>query len=433
MVGLRSLAPIGATVLTLTVAACGSSSTGGPAGGSAGADTGTGSLQFAVFNPFSGPDASFGPEQYAGCAPAVKAIAVAGGILNHKSVTCKVADSRGDPADAVPAAEQLVASNSNLVGLLGPSSDEAAATVPLFARAKLPMFGDTGQALFNTSTYKYFWRITPPDDAVGYAMALFAHQQGYTSVAALFGNDISSQGSAPTIQSGFKKLGGTLTKVQNVALGQPSYRTEVSAMVASHPQALFIEADPQTSATYLSEVDQLSHPIPVIGTDGTTQPPWQKAVSGALGAKTVGQYYRGAQPFAPTTGPAHALWLTQLHAAGSAVQSPISQWENDSFAEAAWDSVNVMALAMELAHSSRPSVYNAFIPKVTGGGAGAVIVHDFADGKAAILAHKPIMYVGASGPIAFDRYNNSPGGFEIVKSDGTTVKTYTAHDLQSLK
>ncbi len=260
-----------------------------------------------MFNPFSGPDASFGPEQNAGCVPAAKAIVAAGGILKHTQIGCSVADSRGDPADAVPAAQQLIASTSHLVGLLGPSSDEAAATVPLFNRSQIPMFGDTGQKLFNQSTNKYFWRITPPDDAVGLAMALYGHQQGYTRAAAVFGTDISSQGTAPTVISGYKKLGGTLTAVANVALGQPSYRSEVSKLVAGHPQALFIEADPQTSATLLTELTQLYHPIPIIGTDGTTQPPWQKAVTQAIGQATMTKFYRGAQPYAPDQrrGPHH--------------------------------------------------------------------------------------------------------------------------------
>ena len=150
----RRAALLAVPSLVLGLAACGSHS-------SASGSSGTGPLTFAVFNPFSGPDASFGPEQLAGCIPAAAAINAVGGILAHKKVVCKTSDSRGDPADAVPAAEQLIATTSSLVGVLGPSSDEASATVPLFNRARIPMFGDTGQAVFNQSSFKYFYRITP--------------------------------------------------------------------------------------------------------------------------------------------------------------------------------------------------------------------------------------------------------------------------------
>jgi hypothetical protein len=86
---------------------------------------------------------------------------------------------------------------------------------------------------------------------------------------------------------------------------------------------------------------------------------------------------------------------------------------------------------MELSKSTNPIVYNTYITKVTS--PGHVIVHDFAQGKAAILAGKAITYVGTTGPITFDQYQNSPGSFEINKSDASTVKTYSAADLQSAK
>jgi branched-chain amino acid transport system substrate-binding protein len=414
--------------LAITVAACGSR--GSPGGG----PSGHGPLTFAVFNPFSGPDASFGPEQLAGCVPAAAAIDAAGGIGGHTKVVCKTADSRGDPADAVPAAEQLIATTSSLVGVLGPSSDEASATVPLFNRAHIPMFADTGQAVFNHSAFSYFYRITPPDDAVGYAMSVYAHQKGYATAAAVFGNDISSQGSLPTVVAGFKKLGGKIVLTQKIPLDQSSYRTEVSALTAAHPDVIFTEADPQTSATYLSELKQLGHLGPFIGTDGTTQPPWLKAVGHAIGTANLKRDYVGAQPFAPTTGVPYGLWLSQIKAVKSQVTQPASQWYGDSYSMAAWDSINLMALAMVAAKSTSPAVFRPWIAKLARPSPGAVVVHDFGQGKAALQHGKTIQYVGSTGQITFDRWQNSPGAFEIVSSDGATkVATYTAAQISAAK
>jgi len=65
---------------------------------------------------------------------------------------------------------------------------------------------------------------------------------------------------------------------------------------------------------------------------------------------------------------------------------------------------------------------------------GAVVVHDFAQGKAALSHGKTIQYVGATGQISFDRWQNSPGAFEIVSSDGSTkVATYTAAQVAAAK
>lgn len=410
------------------VAGCGSSTS------ASGKDTGTNPLVYAAFNPFSGPDASFGPEEMAGCIPAAAAVQAAGGILNHKQVSCKAVDSRGDPADAVPAAESLIATTGGLQGIIGPSSDEATATVPLFNRAHIPMVGDTGQAAFDHSNFQYFFRITAPDDAVGYAMALYAHDKGYTRAVGVFGADISSQGTAPTAAAGFRHLGGTIM-MQKVPLDQASYRTEVLQVAAYKPQVVFTEADPQTDGTYMAELRQLYHLIPIIGTNGTNQPPWFKAVGGAIGSNNLLTYYAGAQPYAPLTGASYQEWRKELAAVSTKVPQPVAQWETDSYSMSYWDTVNLMALAAEMAKSTNPQVFTPYIVKVTTPKPGAVIVHNFAEGKQALLAGKQIQYIGAVGPITFDQWRNSPGQFEVVKADTalTPIVTYTAQQVQAAR
>src|SRR5258708_17364294 len=96
----------------------------------------------------------------AGCESAVKSVNAAGGVLGLK-LRCLAVDTRGDPADAVPAANKMLATTSNVFGVIGPSSDEADATAPLINQAKVPMFADTGEASFVQNSLKYLWR-TPP-------------------------------------------------------------------------------------------------------------------------------------------------------------------------------------------------------------------------------------------------------------------------------
>jgi hypothetical protein len=78
-------------------------------------------------------------------------------------------------------------------------------------------------------------------------------------------------------------------------------------------------------------------------------------------------------------------------------------------------------------------VYNPYIVKVTAPSPGAVQVNTFAAGKKALLAGKKIQYVGAVGPIVFDPYHNSPGGFEIVKPDGTAITTFSPAAIAAVK
>ena len=143
--------------------------------------------------PFTGPDAALGPTYLVSCDAATNAINNAGGVLGH-TFTCKAVDTRGDPADAVPAVRQMYASTSNLALVIGCTSDEAASVVPIFSANKTVSFCMTGQSEFDHVKFPYFYRLVPPDLSESYAMVAIAQDlQHYKRIALAFGNDIGSQ------------------------------------------------------------------------------------------------------------------------------------------------------------------------------------------------------------------------------------------------
>ena len=307
-----------ATVAALSSAACGSTAAGGGGGGGGGG--GKGPLEIAIFHTYSGANAAYGPEAAAGCYPAERVINAAGGILGHQ-LHCTPVDSKGDPADAVPAANRLIASSSSLVGVLGGGSDEATAVVPLFQQAQIPIFSTTGQSSFDRTTASYFWRILSPDAAQGSAMAAAAKKLGYTRVAPLFGNDVAAQGSAPTAIAGVKRLQLSLVANQTLAVGQSSYRSEANAMSAAKPQAIVTEADPQTSATYFSELSQLGQ-VPALITDPVSQEPnWRKAMGGAIGTSLLNRQDYAVVAYSPPTSAAYKVFTAALNASAKQVRS----------------------------------------------------------------------------------------------------------------
>ncbi len=428
---------VGLAVVVLVAAGCGGGKSGSAgttaAGVTAAATQKVGTLAIANFNPFSGGDADFGPEMMAGCIPAVKLINEAGGVLGNQ-MSCVAVDTRGDPADAVPAASKMLATTSHLVGVLGPSADEAQATAPVIDAAKVPMFADTGEAAFDKSKYAYFYRLTPADDVKGYALAQWAHDKGYTRAAAVFGADIGAQSDVPTLLRAFQKLGGTIVSNQKLALDQSSYRTEVTKMLAAKPQVIFTEADPQTDATFLSELKQLHGMIPVIGTETTLQANWLKAVSGAVGSADLAKYVTGMQPYAPTNGVAWTTYNKALLASSKQVPKP-SQWSGDPYTMTYYDGVNLVALAVVASKSVQPATFAPWIVKLTRKSPGATTVYSYAQGEKALAAGKTIRYVGAGGEIAFDKWHNSSGAFEAARSVNGKVKivgTVTAEQIAAL-
>ena len=102
-----------------------------------------------------------------------------------------------------------------------------------------------------------------------------------------------------------------------------------------------------------------------------------------------------------------------------------------------YDGMNILALAMIEANSTVGSVYNSDVLKVVTARSGATVVHNFADGKAALSKGKTIQYVGLSGPVAFNKYHNTTGDFAANTftadgSGGTTVGTISGAQVLKL-
>ena len=387
----------GLALAGLALAACGGS-TG--SGGSSG-----GTLEIAAFSPFTGPNAPYGYFQYTGCVAAAHAINGAGGVLGHQ-LTCKIVDNRGEPADAVPAANNMLASSPNLVGIVDGDSGLMSPTVPLFNQAHIPDLSAGGDVQFDKNPYPYFWRTTPGDDVAGFTLAAYVkYGTKFTRVAAVFGNDQAAQGNVPGLVAGAKNLGLDIVSNQAIALDQSTYETEVQKIIASHPQVIVTESDPQTAGVLLGNLKQAGWHGPIVGTSGTLGTDYDKAAIAALGKATYESQFVRIISYAPQSGPAFDAWKTALLASGKLIKNPASD-ETAIYAELPYDHTTMIALAMLAAHSTSPVTFNPFIAKITQGG---TVVHTFAQGKAALAAGKTIDYVGVTGQVSFDRYHNSAG------------------------
>jgi len=382
-------------------------------------------LTIADVAPFTGPDAALGPTYLVSCDAATNAINNAGGVLGDK-LTCKGVDTRGDPADAVPAVRQMYASTSNVALVIGCTSDEAASVVPIFGAEKTVSFCMTGQSEFDHVKFPYFYRLVPPDLSEAYAMIAIAHDMlHYKKVALAFGNDIGSQAFVQPAISAIKKAGDTLSANETLDLSATTFRTEAAAVVNSHPDVILTEALGPTDATFLSEVKQLNggKMIPVIGTSATIAPSWFKSVAAAVGASTLASDYWADNLITATSGAAFNAFKTAIYAEkGKVGQSgDFSTYLTAPGAVHLYDGINLAALAMIESKSTTGSVYKADIEKIGDGVPGATVVDSFAQGVAALKAGKQIKYVGPGGPTSFDAYHDSAGLFQVDRygSDGS--------------
>jgi ABC-type branched-subunit amino acid transport system substrate-binding protein len=415
----KFVAALGAMV---ALAACGGSTSTGGSG------LGSGPLLVGVIAPFSGADAALGPAYYAACLAAAPSINNNGGV-GGRQVSCQKFDSRGEPADGVPAANAMIAGNTNLMAVVGCTSDEAAAVAPIIDRAHIPMFCMTGQTEFNKTTLKYFHRLVPADIYDAYAMvgsALYGPgHTPYKKAALVFGNDIGSQAFVAPATNAFTKLGGTIAINQAINLTPgTSYRTEVATMLATHPDVILTEAL-GAAGTYLKEVKTQNggQMIPFIGTSATIDPTWFQQVRDAIGVSDLVKYYAGVDLGYSFSGPAYDEFITNLNAAASTFADAPKYKQRGSTLHL-YDGIIMTALAMNATNSADPTVYNSKIKEIANGTSGATVVTTYKEGVAAIKAGKSIQFVGAGGLNSFDAYNNSVSGYIWVTYDnqGNEVK-----------
>jgi branched-chain amino acid transport system substrate-binding protein len=413
---LRTFATVlAAAALAAGMSACGSSGSSGSTGTSSGPTGST--LTVADVAPFSGPDAALGPTYLATCFGATTAINNAGGVLGHK-LACKTVDTRGDPADAVPAVNQLFATTSSLALVIGCTSDEAASVVPIINSHKMAMFCMTGQSEFDHTVFPYFYRLVPPDLEESYAMVAIAQELNYKRIALAFGNDIGSQTFIQPAISALKKAGITLTTNQTLDLKATTFRTEAEAIIQSHPDAIMTEALGNADPTLFAEIKQLNNGkmIPIVATSAAISPPFFKAAAAAVGASTFTSNFRADNLVTETTGPAYQAFSAALLAQQGKVPGATGNFTTYLSAPGGvhlYDGINLAALAMIMSNSTSPSVYGPDIVKIGNGVPGATVVYSFAQGAAALKAGKAIRYEGPGGPTSFDSYHDSTGIFQV--------------------
>jgi ABC-type branched-subunit amino acid transport system substrate-binding protein len=371
-------------------------------------------LDIAAFLPFSGTNASYGPLGLSGCYPAVYGINKTGGVLGHK-LACTSVDDRGDPADAVPAANGLIAHDGNVVAVFGPSSTTALATTSTLFSAHLPTFLMTGDAKYDHTTNPYMWRFTPPDAATSWAKAAYAKERGITKAATVYSTTTVSEKSPTAAISGFKNLHGTIVAHILLTPGQPSYSTEAEQIANAHPQVIFYTAPASTSATFLAELKQLMGKLPPLYlNEAAEEPSWVSAVSGAVGATTL----KSSVAFETASGTTSTVAWKTFHT--DIMKDPqkvpdVKQYFQDPFTLSYYDAANLVALAMVKAGSTSPAKFDRAILSLTEPGKGKTVVQTFAQGEQAIKAGKQIEYVGADGRLDVNKFHNVAGVYDAVR------------------
>jgi ABC-type branched-subunit amino acid transport system substrate-binding protein len=382
------------------IAACGGN------GSSSSGKLPTGPVTMGVLSCFTGTLASLGQAMLQGSQVAQKAINDAGGILGQQ-LQLNHADTQCDEADSVPAVHQLLGA-SNVVGIIGPETQEINAVAPIVSSAKVPTQFQGGSTLFDKNTNQYLWRDSPSDSQLGVAMALYAYNKGYRNAALVFYSDIAAQTFPPPITNTFTKLGGKVVKSITIAPDQTSYRTNVQDVISANPDVIFTQTDAATAAVLFKNFKDLNNlAIPFVGTDVTGGDDYLKAITYQVAHDHLISVYGTS-----VSGAAADEFNKQFAAVVGANQQPLAN------ANYAYDAVISQALAIDKAKSiSGPDINAAMTSVTTPPGTQCYTYKACLD---LINAGTKINFDGASGPLDYNQYHNVFGPYAAFQQDPAT-------------
>jgi len=323
----------------------------------------------------------------------------AAGGANGCQVKLALLDDQTAPAVGVDAAKKLVDVQRvpAIVGALS-SGVSAAILSSVTAPSKVVQISPAStsptftQMAAQGKTGGYWFRTTPSDALQGVAMAKVAHDAGYKRVAILYLNNAYGQGLSEQFANAFKGLGGTVTADVVYNPSQPSYRAEVGKAANPAPDALFLIGYPGDGTTIAREWIAAGGPQKFLLPDGLESQDFVNDV----GAKYMKDVHGTAAGSAKT--PSLATFQKEYQAKFGALPT-------QAYIPNAYDAVVLVGLAMDEAKAANGTAIRDAIRKVTDPAGEKVYAGRDQLKKAVQLLKqgKTIQYIGASGPLQFDK------------------------------
>jgi ABC-type branched-subunit amino acid transport system substrate-binding protein len=401
-----------AVLSLLAIAGCGSSS-----GSSAG--SGGGKVNIGLLAEFSGARATLGPAKLQGMEYGAQLINAAGGCDGK---TVKIDEIDGpDPVDTQTNLTHALALD-NLSLVVGPDVNSYTTALPTMESDKMVNFTYIGTpGVYSSAHYAYSYRSGPSDAFVGAAMAYYAHVKGYKRIAIAISSDIGGQDLIPSIKAEAKSFGLTIVANESIPISITTYAGYIKAILNAKPDAVLFQLTTAGDAGPWATQWQADGGtnIPIIGSDFTAAGPYVQA----MGVSYTEKHLVSAIPALAVSGSYGAAFVNGFTKKFNTTP-PI-------YASHFYDSMMIACLAMDMAHSTTPSVYNSDILKVTQPVPGATTVYTYAQGYKLIKEGKRIKYYGVGGSMTFTPDHSVTGPYQVVTTaanGNTTVLTNIAAD-----
>lgn len=240
----------------------------------------------------TGPNSSLGLDSQYGVELALD---YADGAFDDVNVQIKghdvalVAEDDGCSAEGGTAGADKLASDSQMVAVIGTSCSSAALGVAdkILGDRGITLMSpsNTGPALTAEATrHPFYFRTAHNDKLQGAAVAEFAFNElGLTTAATVHDGSPYAEGLAGAFADSFKALGGTITSTDAIQAGDTDFSGVLTTIKAGEPQMLYFPIFVAEGALLAKQAkDALGSEVVLAGSDGLWSPDFYSAVGDGI-------------------------------------------------------------------------------------------------------------------------------------------------------
>lgn len=337
----------------------------------------------------SGPNAAYGTAIRSGLELALDTVN-AKGVLGGKKIKLSVEDSAANKDQAINAARVLIG-RDHVVSIIGPTlSNEMFAVGPVTNGRKIPTIGTSTTANGITDIGPYIFRTSLPESDVIPVTLTAAQKRGVKTIALIYANDDAfSKSGYEVMKAAAEKQGLSIVATESFGSKDTDFSAQLTKIKALKPDAVGISALVEPVSGVLLQARQLGFGPETlfIGGNGSNSPKLGEIAGKAADGLIVGTPWFIAKPDAKN------------QAFVTAFRSKYGR-DPDQFAAQAYDTMFILAQAIEAAGAADPEKIREALLKVSYDGvmgpfsftehrdpasAAGVVVLVMADGKFGIL------------------------------------------------
>ena len=283
-----------AVVMVLSLAACGSTTTGTTATTAPDATesttASTETIKIGYVSDLTGATALWGTAGKYGAEIAVKDINEAGGVLGGRMLELVPMDGKGEAADSVSAFKKLV-EEYGIVAEIG--TNFSSCNIPMASVAdevKVPIIGTAASNELvtvdeNGKLHPYSFRMCFIDSYLGTVIGNYsAKELGYTK-AALFtiAGNTNSESVGKFVKDAFTANGGTIVADEQCQEGDVDFRAQLANIKNADPEVIFVLMNDYAKiATFAKQARELGIECLLMGHDGWDSAQLAGEAAGAL-------------------------------------------------------------------------------------------------------------------------------------------------------